>query len=161
MGYGIALFLRSSIVYDAIVLELPPVILINIEHYRHFMARLPLAFGHIGLVILLCRFAKLSWIHRALSAAGQLSLSNYLIQTVISIFLFYGFGFALFAELERFQIALVIIGIGLLQVFFSLLWLRYFRYGPIEWIWRSLVHGNPVRNLLTTGQAIGVSERVG
>jgi hypothetical protein len=62
-------------------------------------------------------------------------------QTVFSIILFYGLGFGLFATLERWQLALICLAVWAFQIGFSVLWLRSFRYGPLEWLWRSLIDG--------------------
>lgn len=76
-----------------------------------------------------------------LAAVGQMALTNYLAQSLIATTIFYGYGLGLGDVVGR----LGTIGIALLiftaQVLFSLLWLKYFRYGPLEWLWRSLIYG--------------------
>lgn len=93
--------------------------------------------------MLLCRAQRMVPLLKGLAAAGRMALSNYLVQSLFSIFLFYGFGLGLFAALERYQLALTALAFGGLQIIYSRLWLRYFRYGPMEWLWRSLVGGGP------------------
>ncbi len=73
-----------------------------------------------------------------LAAVGRMVLSNYLMQTVICIFIFYGFGFNLYNELGRASLLFVMVMIWVFQFFFSIIWLRYFHYGPVEWLWRGL-----------------------
>ena len=97
--------------------------------------------GHIGLVGLLCRSAWLNMVTRLLAGVGRMALTNYIMQTVISIFLFYGFGFGYYAELERYQLTLVCIGVWLFQISYSNLWLIWYRHGPLEWVWRSMIYG--------------------
>ena len=70
-----------------------------------------------------------------------MALTNYIMQTVISIFLFYGFGFGLYAELERYQLTLVCIGVWLFQIAYSNIWLVWYKHGPLEWAWRSMIYG--------------------
>ena len=77
---------------------------------------------------------------RALAAAGRMALSNYLAQSLIATTLFYGYGFGLAGDVGR----LGTMGIALLvfaaQVLFSMIWLRHFRHGPMEWLWRTLTY---------------------
>jgi len=87
------------------------------------LGRLLITLGHIGLVGLLCRSVWLNFVTRLLAGVGRMALTNYIMQTVISIFLFYGFGFGLYAELERYQLTLVCIGVWLFQIAYSNLWL--------------------------------------
>jgi len=105
------------------------------------LGRLLIALGHIGLVGLLCRSEWLNFVTRLLAGVGRMALTNYIMQTVISIFLFYGFGFGFYAELERYQLTLVCIGVWLFQIAFSNIWLVWYRHGPLEWAWRSLIYG--------------------
>ncbi len=76
----------------------------------------------------------------ALSAVGRLALSNYLLQTVVTTFLMYWWGLGWFGDLTRpWQITLVLAIYGL-QIPLSVLWLRAFTIGPMEWLWRSLTY---------------------
>jgi uncharacterized protein len=70
-----------------------------------------------------------------------MALSNYLMQTLVCTTLFEGWGFALFGRLDRLQLLGVVVGVWLLQLLLSPLWLRWFRFGPMEWLWRSLTYG--------------------
>ena len=53
---------------------------------------------------------------------------------------FYGYGFGLYGRLERFELLYVVIGIWIFQLIASPIWLNSFRYGPAEWLWRSLTY---------------------
>jgi uncharacterized protein len=143
LGYATALVMRLPIAYEAIQLGLPPKVMLGLSEHRDLLARLPLAVGHIGLIMLLCRAPRMAPLLKGFAAAGRMALSNYLVQSLFSIFLFYGFGLGLFAALERYQLALIAVAFGGLQIICSVLWLRFFRYGPMEWLWRSLVRGGP------------------
>lgn len=105
------------------------------------LGRLPITLGHIGLVGLLCRTPVFNRLTGALANVGRLALSNYIMQTLLSIFIFYGFGFGLFGAFERYQLLLVCFAVWAFQVGFSIVWLRRFRHGPLEWVWRSLIYG--------------------
>lgn len=104
------------------------------------VSRLSLAVGYIGLIMLICKHALIPWIRSALAAVGQLALTNYLSQSIICNFIFMGFGLGLFGELQRYQAYLVVLAVWIFQIIFSLIWLRFFRFGPAEWLWRSLTY---------------------
>lgn len=104
------------------------------------ISRLSLAMGYIGLIMLICKHALMPRFRVALAAVGQLALTNYLAQSVICNFIFMGFGFGLFGELERYQTYLVVLGVWVFQIALSMTWLRFYRFGPAEWLWRSLTY---------------------
>ena len=74
---------------------------------------------------------------KPLASVGKMALSVYLSQSVIGVFLFFNIGFGLFTLTSPGQNALLCIAIFALQVFICREWLKYFSYGPIEWLWRS------------------------
>jgi uncharacterized protein len=76
-----------------------------------------------------------------LQAVGRMALTNYLLQTLICTTLFYSYGFGLYGKVGPVDAFLLAIAIYLFQVVFSLLWIRRFRFGPAEWLWRSLTYG--------------------
>ncbi len=78
------------------------------------------------------------WLRERFQAVGRLALTNYLSQTVICITIFYSFGFALYGTLGRPTTLLVVLGVWLVQLLVSPLYLKVFRIGPVEWLWRSL-----------------------
>ncbi len=104
------------------------------------LGRLSLAAGYIGLIMLLCKYALFPWLRAAFAAVGRLALTNYLSQSVICNLIFMGFGLGLFGDLQRYQAYLVVIAVWIFQIAFSLLWLRSYRFGPAEWLWRSLTY---------------------
>lgn len=68
---------------------------------------------------------------------GRMGLTNYILQSVLGVFLFFGFGFAMNQYLGTFFAMLLCLGYTLLQLLGSHYWLKKFRYGPLEWLWRS------------------------
>lgn len=103
-------------------------------------SRLAMVIGHLGLLLLVIRSGLCGWLQRAMGAVGQMALTNYLMQTVICTLLFYGFGFGLWSQLERYQLYGVVASIWLIELAWSPLWLARFRFGPFEWVWRSLTY---------------------
>jgi uncharacterized membrane protein YeiB len=78
---------------------------------------------------------------------GQMAFTNYLMQSFLCGMIFYGVGFGLFNKLQRYEIYYVVLAVWTFQIIFSHLWLRYFQFGPLEWVWRSLTYWKkqPVR----------------
>ncbi|GGP09614.1 DUF418 domain-containing protein [Oceanobacillus neutriphilus] len=77
---------------------------------------------------------------RVLAPIGKMALSNYLLQSVISFWLFYGVGVGLYGEVRPFQQILIVLIIFCLQIIGSTIWLRYFQFGPVEWLWRCITY---------------------
>ena len=75
-----------------------------------------------------------------LAPVGKIALTNYLSQSIIATFIFYGHGFGLFGTVGRAGQWGFIIGIWIVQILFSQWWLKYFKFGPFEWLWRSLTY---------------------
>ena len=98
------------------------------------LGRAGTAAGHIGLIMMICKSGLFGFITRPLAAVGRMALTNYLAHSVICMFLFTGVGLAWFAELERYELYYVVGGIWLFQLIVSPIWLRYFRFGPMEWV---------------------------
>jgi len=99
------------------------------------------ALGHVGALSVLYKSGLSRRLMQCLAAVGRMALSNYLMQTVICTTLFYGYGFGMRGSLDRIQLSAVVIAIWALQLSYSPLWLRSFRFGPFEWLWRSLTYG--------------------
>lgn len=97
------------------------------------------ALGWIGTVMLLCQ-QSVAMITGRLAAVGRMAFTNYIMQTVICTTVFYGHGFGLFGSMERVGQFAVVVGVWIFQLIVSPIWLRHFRYGPLEWLWRSLVY---------------------
>jgi uncharacterized protein len=75
------------------------------------------------------------------AAIGRMALTNYLLQSIVLGCIFYGYGFGLLGRIGSAVAASIGMAIYSAQVQLSRLWLRYFRFGPFEWLWRSLAYG--------------------
>ncbi len=108
--------------------------------------------GYVGLVCLAMK-TPLRALLRPLAATGQMAFTNYLTQSLIMTGVFYGGrGLELFGALTLAEVAPVVIAIWAAQLIWSPLWLAAFRYGPFEWIWRSLTLGRPAPFRRLAGQ---------
>jgi uncharacterized protein len=102
--------------------------------------RILLVMAHVSAIILLYKSGYAQPLFRRLEAVGQMAFTNYIMQSVICTLVFFGYGLNYYAELEFYQIYLVVLAIWVLQLIVSPLWLRYFLFGPLEWVWRSLTY---------------------
>ena len=94
--------------------------------------------GYASLIMLACRQQWLASLQTRLAAVGRMALSNYLMQTILCTTLFYGHGFGWYESLSRPQLLAVVATIWIAQLLISPWWLDKFRFGPFEWLWRSL-----------------------
>lgn len=102
------------------------------------------AFSGIGwasLVLLLYRSGVAQWLWKSLAAVGQMAFTNYLMQSVLCTLFFYGYGLGYYGDLKFYQLYFVVAEVWLIQLVFSTVWLHFFRFGPLEWLWRSLTYG--------------------
>jgi len=102
--------------------------------------RLFLCVGHASLILLVFRSRLVPWLMKALANTGQMAFTNYLMQSIICTLFFYGYGFGYYNKLAFHQLYYVVAVIWIFQMIFSSIWLSYFRFGPFEWVWRSLTY---------------------
>jgi len=104
----------------------------------NYWGSIPMALAWIAGVMVVCKASLLHWFTRPFAAVGRMAFTNYLMQTVICTLIFYGHGFGLFSELERIEQFEVVMAIWIFQLIASPIWLSMFRFGPAEWLWRTL-----------------------
>lgn len=98
------------------------------------------SFGYVGMVMLVCKLpGMLQWL-TPLAAVGRMALTNYLLHTIICTMIFYGHGFGYFGRVERTGQIAIVVGVWIVQLILSPIWLRSFEFGPFEWLWRSLTY---------------------
>jgi len=99
-----------------------------------------LAVGYIAAVMLICMSGKLKRLTTRLAAVGRMALTNFLMHGIIGTFIFHGFGLGLVGKVDRYGQILIVFAIWIFQLWYSPIWLKYFRFGPAEWLWRSLTY---------------------
>ena len=109
----------------------------------NYWAALITAWGYVSIMMLLAK--QHSYVARLLAPVGRMALTNYLTQSLICGWLFYGWGLGWYESLTRAECWLVVVVIWAIQITWSHLWLRYFRYGPMEWLWRSLSYARRIK----------------
>lgn len=111
---------------------------VSISFYE--AGRLFRTFGVFGGLMLLFKSGIFKWFFKLLRPVGQMAFTNYLMHSITCAIIFYGIGFGLYGQFERYQIYLVVLAIWTIQIIWSHIWLRYFLYGPFEWVWRQLTY---------------------
>ena len=83
---------------------------------------------------------KAKYLLKPLRHVGRMALTNYIMQSLIGLILFSSVGFSLYEGFSPSQTLSIAIAIFAVQVLYSKLWLTYFRFGPLEWLWRCLTY---------------------
>jgi len=140
LGYGIGIPLM---IFDAIALikyDFSTMYMLRGSMFYNVYGSMIVALGHVGLLMLIVQKGALTWLTGRLAAVGRMALSNYLFHSIFCTTLFYGYGFGLFGHINRTGLACIVVAIWVFQLLVSPIWLNYFRYGPAEWLWRSLTY---------------------
>jgi uncharacterized protein len=112
-----------------------------------------LALGYAAAIIATANLARgKAWLGWA-APLGRMAFTNYLAQSVIFGWIFYGYGFGLFGRLGTVSALAIGIAVYVAQVLFSAWWLKRFRYGPVEWLWRTLMYGAAQPMSISAGTA--------
>ena len=107
----------------------------------NYWASILVSVGYIGIVMLAEQRDWLPNMRRWLAAVGRMAFTNYIMQTMICVAVFQGFGGGLYGTTSRLAQTIFILGVWIFQSVLSVWWLNRFRYGPLEWLWRSLTYG--------------------
>ena len=101
----------------------------------------PLSLAYVSSICLMWVRTKGNTRWKTLAPVGRMALTNYLMQTILGIIIFYGVGFGLGGDMGPTYFFPIALGIYVVQVIYSNWWFIYFNYGPVEWIWRQLTYG--------------------
>ena len=123
------------------------------------VARTIRSIGVFAVIMLLYKSGLFKWLFALMRPVGQMAFTNYLMQSLLVGLFFYGIGFGMFGKLERYEIYYVVAATWTLQIIWSHIWLRYFRFGPLEWAWRSLTYWKkqPFRKNNSATDTMGMS----
>lgn len=141
--YGLVLGIFGNIIFAAVagkeaVIPPTPAGIIGVITYAFGVPAM--AIGIIALVATLWHSTASTRVLAYFAPVGRMALTNYLMQTLICVFIFYGYGFGQFGQIGAASATLIALTIFLIQILLSTLWLKYFAYGPLEWIWRQLTY---------------------
>ena len=114
------------------------------------------AIGIFALIMLLYKSGWFKWLFALMRPVGQMAFTNYLMQSLLVGLYFYGIGFGMYGKLQRYEIYYVVAVVWVLEIAWSHIWLKYFRFGPLEWLWRSLTYWKwqPMRKETPVGVAV-------
>ncbi len=104
-----------------------------------------LGLGYLLLILLISQTKFGLKILDPFKYAGRMALTNYLMQSLIFTTIFYAYGFGLFAQVRPWQFLLWGLLVFIIQVIFSKIWLTWFRFGSLEYVWRRMTYGRPLK----------------
>lgn len=113
---------------------------VEVTKLTYDVRRLAMALGYLGLILWFSHGTAGLALRRALAAVGRMALTNYLAQSILCALIFYGFGLGLYGRVTGFQLYGVVLAIWALELAWSSWWLKRYRLGPFEWVWRSLTY---------------------
>jgi uncharacterized protein len=140
VGYGAGLPLTVFSAFDLHQHEFNFLYILRYGGIANYWGSIIVSLGHIALVLLLVKKGMLGGLARRLGAVGRMALTNYLMHSVILTTIFYGYGMGLYGSVPRFTQMAFVAGVIGLQLVISPWWLARFRFGPVEWMWRSLTY---------------------
>jgi uncharacterized protein len=152
LGYGIGLIVNFFEVRHLLMYQFHTLARVQAE-VSYDLGRLAMTTGHVGLLMLFCNAGILGWLQRRLAAVGQMALTNYVTHSIVCMLVFRSFGLGLYGHLSRHQLYYVVFAIWAAQLVISPIWLAHFRFGPLEWLWRTLTYGvkQPMRRVAPAG----------
>jgi len=106
----------------------------------NYAGSIGIAFGYVCLINRMSRSVLYQGLKSRLAAVGRMAFTNYLAQTILCTLIFYRYGLGLFGGVQRWGQILLVLAVWAIQLVLSPLWLRFFRFGPVEWLWRSLTY---------------------
>jgi len=107
----------------------------------NYWGSLFVAYGYISLIMVFAQSDNYYTMKKHLASIGQMALTNYILHSFIGVLIFFGIGFGFFGKIDR-SLQILIVGIiWIFQYLTSEKWLNSYRFGPLEWVWRSLTYG--------------------
>jgi len=151
IGYTIGIAVNAVSTYGMIASNFD-IVAAWLWNVPHQIGRVSIALAHAAVLVMIVKRRHLTWLTDRLAAVGQMAFSNYIATSVICVLLFYSPGLGLMGQLQRYQLYFVVFGVWIFNLAWSQLWLSRYRFGPLEWCWRSLTywHRQPMRRRAAT-----------
>jgi uncharacterized protein len=134
---GIGLSSYGIVALEAVAFSMPERTVPDLWNY---VGSVLTSVGYASVLLLLVKRGLLSGLRRRLAAVGQMAFSNYLFHSIVTAVIFLGWGFGLVGRFDYAEQLLVVLAIWIFQLIASPIWLARFRFGPAEWLWRSLTY---------------------
>lgn len=132
------------LIFVSLLRESKKIIILNGEilRYAEIILNPLLTFFYISLIVLIAHKlkSKTNILLNGLQSAGRMSFTNFFLQYIVIAIIMYPYGLGLNQKLFSYYLVLIAFSIFLFQVLFSTFWFKYFIYGPLEWLWRSLTY---------------------
>jgi uncharacterized protein len=138
--YGIGLPLAVYSAFDLYAHEFRAMYALQSGGIPNYFGSIIVGLGHVGLVMLLIKGGFMQKLLQRFAAVGRMALSNYLMHSIILTTVFYGYGVGLYGSISRFGQMGFVVAVIALQLLLSPWWLARYRFGPVEWLWRSLTY---------------------
>jgi uncharacterized protein len=138
--YGIGLPLTIYSAFDLYAHEFHELYVYQGGGTANYFGSILVGMGHVGLVMLLIKGGVAQNLLQRFAAVGRMALSNYLMHSIILTTMFYGYGLGLYGSISRFGQMGFVVAVIALQLLLSPWWLARYRFGPFEWLWRSLTY---------------------
>lgn len=144
--YGLIIGLPANCLYAWSAVNSKPLGL-TIHSVFYTFSALPLALVYISAFAIIYIKKPDLKIFTIFSVPGRFALTNYIMQSVLGVVLFYGLGFALGTKFGLFETEIIAFFVFIFEIFMSFLWFKFFKFGPLEWIWRIYNYGKilPIR----------------
>jgi uncharacterized protein len=108
--------------------------------FPYDVGRVSGALGNAGLLLLIFKAGGLKWLFKRIAAVGQMALSNYLLTSITMQIVFAWGPWHWYGYVEYYKIYYAVAAMWIVNMTFSSIWLKYFEFGPMEWVWRSLTY---------------------
>lgn len=137
-GYLIGLPLLTGIALATMASGFDAVTIFTLDFAAQTAINPAVILAHAALILYWVKSSAGSALLARIGAAGRAAFTNYIGTSLVCTTLFYGYGFGLYGELSRAALYIVVPGVWAVILLWSKPWLDRFRYGPLEWLWRSL-----------------------
>jgi uncharacterized protein len=136
LGLGLAFI--GALELDRVAYAMPIRALVDLWNYAGAVFA---SIGYAATLIWIVKRGAMAGVRHRLAAVGQMALSNYLFHSITASVVFLGWGLGLAGRFNYAAQLLIVVAIWMVQLLVSPIWLRNFRYGPAEWLWRTLTYG--------------------
>jgi uncharacterized protein len=135
---GLALALVGALELERVAYAMPIRAAVDLWNY---VGAVFASIAYASALIWIVKRGMLAGLRRRFAAVGQMALSNYLFHSMTASVLFLGWGFGLAGRFGYAAQLLIVVAIWIVQLIVSPIWLKGFRFGPAEWLWRTLTYG--------------------
>jgi len=140
IGYGLGLPIMLWSAFDLHAHGFDGMYLFRLGMTWNYVGSILVSFGHIAAVMLIVKTGTWAKLMARFTAVGRMALTNYLLHSIVMTTIFYGYGLGLYGSIPRMAQMLFVVGMLAFQLWLSPMWLAHYRFGPVEWLLRSLTY---------------------